>query len=66
MTPEEYGKLTDKEIWLWYVKPEIEKAERMKAAKEGREPAGGAWEPQTEEEVRLALGMLGINVPESK
>ena len=62
MSPEDYGKLTDKEIWFWYVKPGIEKAERMKQAREGKN-GGKTWEPQTEEEVLLALSMLGLSPP---
>ena len=61
MTPEEFGKRTDRELWEWYVKPAIERSKRWEAEREGK--GGTAFEPKTEEEILLALSMLGLAPP---
>jgi hypothetical protein len=70
LTPEAVGKLNDREAWEWYVRPAVERAKRLEAARDGVDPDATPYEPQTVEEQLQYLrdiGVVGVpDVPPTK
>jgi hypothetical protein len=70
LSPAEVGQLTDRQAWEWFIKPGKERAERLKAIREGRaDPAEAdapAWEPKSAAETLEYLKRLGVvGVPDA-
>lgn len=58
------GTLTDREAWEWYLKPALERAQRLQDARNRAD--GTIVEPETEEEALALLRQLGVTgVPSS-
>lgn len=67
LRPEEVGQLTDREAWEWYLKPALDRAERMRNIRDGYGDTGTAPpEPQTVEEQLQWLRDIGVQgVPDT-
>lgn len=55
LTPEQVGRLTDREAWEWYLKPGLDRARRMRESREGR----GGWDDQPAREPETRAAVLG-------